>query len=87
VATIPVIQFDDDPPDDEFPLGDGTAETAAHVACPYCGAENDIAIDPGNGESQEYVEDCAVCCRPWLLRVHYGHDGLAQVEVERADED
>ena len=34
--------------DDEFPLGDGTADTVAHVVCPYCGEENEIAVDPGS---------------------------------------
>ena len=39
-------------PDDlneEFPLGDGTAEIDAVVHCPYCGEINEIALDPGSG--------------------------------------
>ena len=35
--------------DEDFPLGDGTAETEALVVCPYCGEENEIALDPGGG--------------------------------------
>ena len=35
--------------DEDFPLGDGTAETEALVVCPYCGEENEIALDPGSG--------------------------------------
>src|SRR5207244_10127233 len=42
--------------DSEFPLGDGTAETTASVYCPYCNETVEIAIDPGGGPSQEYVE-------------------------------
>ena len=42
----------------EFPLGDGTAETEATVYCPYCNETIEIAIDPGGGPAQEYVEDC-----------------------------
>ena len=68
--------------EDEFPLGDGTAETGATVTCPYCGAPNEVALDPGSGDSQDYVEDCQVCCRPWHVRVTYGPDGGAEVEVE-----
>jgi len=51
--------------DEEFPLGDGTAETSATVYCPYCNETVEIALDPGGGASQQYVEDCEVCCQPW----------------------
>ena len=71
--------------DEEFPLGDGTAETEAIVNCPYCGEANEIALDPGSGEDQEYVEDCQVCCKPWLMYVKYGRDGAAEVEVYASD--
>jgi transposase-like protein len=68
--------------DDDFPLGDGTAATEAHVTCPYCGATNMIGLDPGGGPRQEYVEDCPVCCRPWRVLVRYGADGTVVVEAE-----
>ena len=73
--------------DEEFPLGDGTADTEAVVHCPYCGQENEIGLDPGNGASQEYVEDCQVCCRPWKVLVTYGPNGTADVMVESEDGD
>ena len=76
-----MIDFFDDL-DEEFPLGDGTADTAGSVVCPYCGEENSIALDPGSGNSQDYVEDCQVCCRPWRVRVRYDAQGLASVRVE-----
>lgn len=75
----------DDFLDDEFPLGDGTAETAAPVRCPYCGALSEITLDPGSGATQEYVEDCEVCCRPWRVSVRYHPDGSADVHVEPED--
>jgi len=53
--------------DEEFPLGDGTADTGALVSCPYCGESVEIVLDPGSGTRQEYVEDCEVCCRPWQV--------------------
>lgn len=71
-----------DPLDEEFPLGDGTADIVAQVTCPYCGAEVEIALDPGSGPSQDYVEDCAVCCQPWQVSVHCGDDGRAEVIVD-----
>ena len=84
---------DDEDPDDRdaldeaFPLGDGTADTAAEIFCPYCGEANEITLDPGGGGAQEYVEDCHVCCRPWRLFVTYLGDGSASVGVEPADGD
>lgn len=65
--------------DDEFPLGEGSAETEAVVACPYCGEPNEIALDAGSGAAQDYVEDCQVCCRPWRVLVSY--DGVGNAEV------
>jgi len=71
--------------DEDFPLGDGTAETGASVLCPYCGEINEIALDPGSGSEQEYVEDCQVCCRPWQVAVRYLPDGSADVSVDVED--
>ena len=70
---------------EEFPLGDGTVETGAEVRCPYCGEMNEIALDPGSGAEQEYVEDCQVCCRPWRVSVRYDDQGSAQVNAEPED--
>lgn len=77
--------WSDDEIEQEFPLGDGNAETEAFVECPYCGESNEVALDPGSGSDQEYVEDCQVCCRPWLMHVRYGRDGVAEIEVIRSD--
>lgn len=72
---------------DEFPLGDGTADTDAVVDCPYCGEAVALALDPGSGASQEYVEDCQVCCRAMQLHVTYHHDGSASVRAERIEDE
>jgi hypothetical protein len=71
--------------DEEFPLGDGTAETESHISCPHCGEMNEIALDPGSGGDQEYIEDCHVCCRPILMYVRYRPDGSAEVDVYASD--
>src|SRR5215210_4338708 len=75
-------EFDEDELDEEFPAGDGTAETEATILCPYCGEINEIGLDPGSGRHQEYTEDCQVCCRPWRVVVNYLPDGTADVSVE-----
>jgi hypothetical protein len=77
---------DEDSLEDEFPLGDGDASTEATVICPYCSAPVEIALDPGSGSVQEYVEDCEVCCQPWTVNVTYGPTGDATVSVSALDE-
>ena len=72
--------------DEDFPLGDGTAEMEAEVTCPYCLESVTIALDPGSGDHQEYVEDCQVCCRPWNVHVNYDEEGDADVWLEAADD-
>jgi len=74
----------DDP--DDFDLGDGTADTESVVHCPYCGEENVIFVDPGSGTSQQYVEDCQVCCNPWSVFVSFDAEGRASVDVQALDE-
>ena len=80
------IPDDKDFLDAEFPLGDGTAETAATVYCPYCNETVEISLDPSGGASQEYVEDCDVCCQPWTVNVQYKEDGTAAVTVNPLDQ-
>ena len=72
--------------DEEFPLGDGTADLEAVVECPYCGESVEITLDPGSGAQQEYVEDCEVCCQPWRVVVSYDDEGQAEVSVTPLEE-
>ena len=81
-----VCSPDDDRLDDAFPLGDGTVDTDVTISCPYCGEAVDLALDPGGGASQQYVEDCQVCCQPWRVSVRYDRDGRADVSVAAIDE-
>lgn len=77
---------DSDSLDEDFPLGDGSADTEATVICPYCAEEVEITLDPGGGADQQYVEDCEVCSQPWRVSVTYLEDGQAEVTVEALDE-
>ena len=52
---------------------DLTAETS--YVCDVCGEEIVIPIDLSAGESQEFVEDCPVCCHPLVIRVEIDEDG------------
>lgn len=83
--SISTDHFDSDgpgePPSD---AGFVTWDTEAEVSCPWCGELVTIGLDPGSGAVQTYVEDCQICCRPWMVSVVYDQGGLAQVEVEPA---
>ena len=59
---------------------------AAEVWCPYCGESVEVAVDPGGGPVQEYIEDCQVCCRPWSVRVDLDRDGQPTISVATLDE-
>ena len=49
--------------------------------CPSCGEEIVVPVDATGGLSQEYVEDCPVCCCPVVLRLELGCDGLARMDA------
>ncbi|MGH1485527.1 MAG: CPXCG motif-containing cysteine-rich protein [Cellvibrionaceae bacterium] len=41
--------------------------------CPYCGELIEVVLDL-SVESQQYTEDCFVCCRPIEFYVNVDHD-------------
>lgn len=52
------------------------------VECPYCGEEVEIYLE--SDVRGTFVQDCEVCCNPWLVRT--GRDGDERtVTVTRAD--
>jgi hypothetical protein len=51
--------------------------------CDSCEEEIVIPLDLSAGPSQQYVEDCPVCCRPNLIHVEIDEDGEAMVWSER----
>ncbi len=57
-------------------------QDVAEVQCPYCFEMLEIYVDPDTVGS--YVEDCAVCCRPWQVSVHRDPRGDLTVHVSRA---
>jgi len=52
------------------------------IGCPYCGEEIDVQIDIVR-DDEEYMEDCAVCCRPILLHVARDENGWPLVSATR----
>ncbi len=52
------------------------------IRCPYCGEEMEVFLEADLAGS--LVQDCEVCCQPWLLRISGEGEGR-RVEVTRAD--
>lgn len=55
------------------------------VQCPYCW-ENLLLLVDGFIESQEYIEDCEICCRPIDFRIQVDEDDQAVVQARSQDE-
>jgi hypothetical protein len=54
-------------------------EQEGSYICGACGEEIVIPLDASAGDSQEYVEDCPVCCRPNVIRVEFDDSGDSRV--------
>jgi Cysteine-rich CPXCG len=52
------------------------------VECPYCAEPIEIYVEPDVRGS--FVQDCEVCCNPWVVSVT-GRGDNRQVEVRRGD--
>lgn len=52
----------------------GRSIAESRYVCPSCFQAVDTSPDPGGGASQEYVEDCPVCCRPNVLSATWSED-------------
>lgn len=54
----------------------------ASYVCDSCGEEIVVPIGLSAGSSQEYVEDCSVCCRPNVVHVEIDEDGGVRAWAE-----
>jgi len=54
-------------------------EDVGYYNCDSCGEEIALSLDLSGGNSQQFVEDCPVCCRPMVIRVEFELDGEARV--------
>ena len=52
------------------------------VICPYCAEPVTISIEEDVRGS--FVQDCEICCNPWLVRVSRYNEGT-DVAISRAD--
>jgi hypothetical protein len=56
------------------------------VTCPYCWAGFETSVDVTAG-SQDYYEDCPVCCNPIRVRVRVTLDAVPSLELEAMRDD
>ena len=54
----------------------------ASYVCDACGEEIVVPIDMSAGSSQQYVEDCPVCCRPNIIHVEIDEGSEVRVWAE-----
>lgn len=57
-------------------------QTEGSYLCDGCGEEIVIPLDISGGASQQFVEDCPVCCQPSVVHVEFDPDGEAHVWAE-----
>ena len=60
-------------------------EEAGYI-CDSCGEEIVVPLDHSEGQSQQYVEDCPVCCNPNIIFVEFDSDGRPNI-WSRAEQD
>ena len=60
----------------------GRKKEQASYVCVACGEEIVILPDLSAGKSQNYLEDCSVCCRPNVIHVEIDENGAVQVWAE-----
>ena len=54
----------------------------ASYTCGSCGEEIVIPVDCSAGTSQEFVEDCPVCCRAHVIHIEIEADGGCRAWAE-----
>ena len=59
-----------------------TEDNLVAYDCAYCGEKNEAFVDPSGGSHQTYTEDCAVCCRPNVLRILISPEGEISISAE-----
>jgi len=72
--------FYEDTEDDSEGFGEAAYE---RVQCPWCWQFMDIFVE--SDLHGEWVQDCEVCCRPWVIRVNRT-EGEKWISVDRGNQ-
>lgn len=64
-------------------VGSLDAQLDHRSACPYCGEPVMVSVTPEDASGGSYVEDCPVCCRPWVVQIEQLDGGTTRVQLAR----
>jgi len=53
--------------------------------CPYCGEDISMLVDPSI-YSQQYIEDCEVCCNPIQITYYAAEGEIEQFNAESIEQ-
>lgn len=53
------------------------------VQCPYCGEMIYVELDGSAGQTQRFISDCDVCCRPIEFVARFDEEGEFSLEAKR----
>jgi transcription elongation factor Elf1 len=55
------------------------------IECPFCGEPNDVFVETSEG-SQNFIQDCEVCCQPIGIRARVHGEDDVEIDVVRSGE-
>lgn len=61
-------------------------DNEASYVCDSCGEDIVVPLDITQGQNQEYVEDCPVCCNPNVIHVDVTDSGRINIH-SRSEQD
>lgn len=56
-----------------------------YFMCPYCGENISMLVDPSI-YSQQYIEDCEVCCNPIQITYYTAEGEIEQLNAESIEQ-
>lgn len=77
----------DDPDAGPAPTLPGQTFEDSLVVCPFCGAENDLFLEPPqDSPDQVYFEECSTCGQDFRVAIDWLEDGSPRIRVDRGGE-
>jgi hypothetical protein len=55
------------------------------IQCPFCFETFKLPASPKDGETQNFVYDCEVCCNPIDMTLHFDGDDFLNADVEKSN--
>jgi transcription elongation factor Elf1 len=67
--------------------GIGQAFQDSLVTCPWCGAQQDLFLEPPvDRPEQEYFEECSTCGEDFRVAIDWLADGSPRIRIDRGGE-